>query len=108
MDDTDVIRKHIELKDYGGGARPRIVGSRIRVMDVVAWHIRQGMSIDQMVEGFPHITRADFHAALAYYWDNKEEIDQAFADDRIYVEEMTKGQISPLQEKLKQTRSGQS
>lgn len=38
-------------------------------------HERQGRTPDEIVAAFPHITLADVHAALAYYWDNKSNID---------------------------------
>lgn len=65
MGDTDQFPQHIEMKDYGGGVSARIRGSRIRVMDIVAFHLRQGMSIDDLVDGFPQLSRGDIYAALA-------------------------------------------
>ena len=98
------IREHIEIYESRSGPRARIIGHRIRVMDIVAWHIMQGMSIDELEENFPTITRADIHAALAYYWDNKEDIDQQFEMDRLRDEEYDRDHPSLLQEKLAQLR----
>jgi len=56
------------------GGRARIAGHRIRVMDVVFWHERDGMSPDEIVANFPTITLGDVHTALAYYYDNPDEI----------------------------------
>jgi uncharacterized protein (DUF433 family) len=70
------------------GGRPRIDGHRIRVEDVAIWHERMGMSPDEIVSGHPSITLAEVHAALAYYYDNRERIDQAIVDGERFVEEM--------------------
>src|SRR5438445_6933888 len=70
------------------GGRPRIDGHRITVEDVAIWHERRGMSPDEIVSGHPSISLADVHAALAYYYDNRERIDQAILDGQRFVEEM--------------------
>src|SRR5688572_7136614 len=72
----DVSREHIEIVQGAGGPKARIAGHNIRVEDVVGWHEGQGMLPAEIVEHFPTITQADVHAALAYYWDHKEELDR--------------------------------
>jgi len=57
------------------GGRACIAGHRIRVLDIVAWHEARGYSPDQIVDMFPGITLADVYAALAYYFDNRQEIE---------------------------------
>ena len=49
---------------------------------------------------------ADVHAALAYYWDHRDEIERAIADENAFVEEFCRTSTSPLQEKLKRRRRG--
>ena len=39
------------------------------------WHERMGMSPDEIVSEYPSITLAEVHAALAYYYENRERID---------------------------------
>lgn len=95
-----VIREHIEIVDGTGGPKPRIAGHRIRVQDVVIWHEKLGMSPDEIVHNHPAITLADVHAALAYYWDNRDAIERAIADEHAFVEQFRKACVSPLQEKL--------
>ena len=47
-----VIAEHIvSTKDTCGGAA--ITGSRIRVKDVVIWHVHQRMSLDEIVTKWP-------------------------------------------------------
>ncbi len=63
------------------GGRPRIQGTRIRVMDVVSWIVHGGAGIDEYIEQFPLLTGGDVHAALAFYYDNVELIEDEFRDD---------------------------
>ena len=70
-----IVSKHVEVTPGVCGGKPRIAGTRIRVQDVVVL-TEQGQSPDEIVMGYPHITLADVYAALAYYHDNREEIDQ--------------------------------
>jgi uncharacterized protein (DUF433 family) len=57
------------------GGRPRIDGHRIQVEDAAIWHERMGMSPDEIVSEYPSITLTEVHAALAYYYENRERID---------------------------------
>ena len=70
------------------GGRPRIDGHRIQVEDVAIWHERMGMSPDEIVSEYPSITLADVHAALAYYYENRERIDTDIEAAKRYAEEM--------------------
>jgi uncharacterized protein (DUF433 family) len=81
-----VLDKHIEKKPGVCGGRACIAGHRIRVMDIVGWHEKREHSIAQVVEMFPGITRADVHAALAYYYDNIEEIESEFRKDQEWAQ----------------------
>src|SRR5258708_39576372 len=78
---VDVIMQHVEKTPGVVGGRARIAGHRIRVMDIVVWHEKRAMSADEIVAMFPGITLADVHAALAYYFDNREEIEGEFRKD---------------------------
>jgi uncharacterized protein (DUF433 family) len=97
---ADVIREHIEVIQGAGGPKARIAGHRIRVQDVAVWHEKLGMSPDEIVDQHPTITLADVHAALAYYWDHRDEIEGAIAEEGDFVEEFRRTHVSPLQEKL--------
>lgn len=103
---VDVIREHIEIVQEEGGPRARIAGHRISVEDIAIWHEKLGMSPDEIVYNYPTITLADVHAALAYYWDHRDEIEQAIKDEDAFVEEFRRNYISPLQRKLKRSQLG--
>lgn len=56
------------------GGKARIDGTRIRVMDVAALNL-QGLFPAEILDAYPDLTLAQIHSALAYYYDNKREVD---------------------------------
>ena len=56
------------------GGRPRVAGSRIPVWQI-AGRWQSGETIDDILTVYPHLSAAAVHSALAYYWDNKGEVD---------------------------------
>ncbi len=96
----NVLTQHIEKTPGVVGGKARIAGTRIRVMDIVVWHERQGMSADEIVADFPELTLADVFAALAYYFDHRDEIEESFAREKEIVREMQQKYPSLLKEKL--------
>lgn len=101
-----IIKEHIDATPGICGGKPRIVGHRIRVMDIVVCHEQQGMSPDEIVSFYPGITLADTHAALAYYFDHRDEIQRDIEEERRFVDEVRRSTPSPLQEKLQRRRAG--
>src|SRR4051812_21868108 len=81
------IQEHIELREWDDGLTPFIVGHRIRIEDIVIWHEEMRMSPYEIVHNYPTITLADVYAALAYYFDNRADIDLAMAEGIRFVEE---------------------
>jgi uncharacterized protein (DUF433 family) len=55
-----------------------IKGTRIPVASLVN-HYRSGMSVEEIIEGFPSLSPAQLFDALSYYFDNKDEIDRELA-----------------------------
>lgn len=64
------------------GGRPRIDGHRIRVQDVAIEHEWQAMSPEEICHQHPGLTLGDVHAALAYYYDHRDEILAEIEADR--------------------------
>lgn len=65
---------------YGGSAI--IKGTRIPVKAIVI-HYQSGMSVEDILEGYPSITPAQLFDTLSYYHDNKEEIEKDIERDSI-------------------------
>ncbi len=91
---------HIEQTPGTCGGKPRIAGTRIRVQDIALWYVFLGDSADEIVAEFPHITLADVHAALAYFYDHREEIMEDMRREDQFVAEMRAKTPSKLLQKL--------
>jgi uncharacterized protein (DUF433 family) len=70
------------------GGKPRIDGHRIKVEHIAVCYERMGMSPDEIVSAHPAISLAQVHAALAYYFEHKDEIDADIEEGRRFVEEL--------------------
>jgi uncharacterized protein (DUF433 family) len=98
-----VLDRHIETTPDVAGGKPRIAGHRITVQDVVIWHEHLGRSVDEICAEYD-LTLADVYAALAYYFDHREEIDRSIDDSKAFVEQLRKHHPSVLEQKLKTYR----
>ena len=92
------VDRHIEIRSGYSGGEPHIKGRRIKVRHVVFWYKRMGMSPDKIASEF-RLDLADIHAALAYYFDHREAIDQDIRDDDAFNEALEKA--SSQEEKMK-------
>ena len=96
----NVIVQHITKTPGVCGDRACIAGHRIRVMDIVVWHEMRGYCADEVAAMFPGITLADVYAALAYHFDNRQEIAEEFRKDEEAGNELLARHPSKLKEKL--------
>ena len=62
------------------GGRPCIVGTDLRVLDIVISKIFAERTPDQLAEDYA-LSMAEVYAALAYYHCNKAEIDEDIRED---------------------------
>jgi uncharacterized protein (DUF433 family) len=69
-----VLEKHIEKTSNVRSGKARITGTRITVSDVVLCHLRLGLSLEEIAVQY-NLSLASVHAAMAYYFDNQDEID---------------------------------
>lgn len=95
---TDV--KYIVRDPEIFGGKPCIEGHRISVHDVATWH-RQGETADAIAKDFG-LTRAQVHAALAYYYDHQEEIDHELAAEEEELARRARTDTSPLARSLRE------
>jgi len=72
--------RNIEKVPGRCGGQPVIVGTRIRVATILGWY-RMGMTVEEIVQGYPHIRPSDVHDALAYAYEHVEEIEAGIAAD---------------------------
>ena len=69
------------------GGRPCLAGTAMSVHAVAARHM-QGMSAEQILDQFPDLDLGRIHAALAYYYANKEQIEADLEAERRLGEEL--------------------
>jgi len=58
-------RKYITIEPGKRSGQPCIRGMRITVQDVLQY-LASGMSIEEILDDFPYLTREDIRACLAY------------------------------------------
>jgi uncharacterized protein (DUF433 family) len=81
------------------GGRARISGTRISIADLVIMHLRLGRSLEEISVEYD-IPLAGVYAGMAYYFDNRSEVDRSINDDRTFAEAFRQSNPSPLKEKL--------
>ncbi len=96
---THTLDAHIEITPGITGGKPRIAGHRITVQDVVIWHEWLGRSADEIAADH-ELTLADIYAALAYYYDHREEIDALIKESEAFVDAFQETVPSKIAQKL--------
>lgn len=76
-----VLHPHITSDPAVCGGSPRIAGSRFSVQIVVEYVLHQGVTPEELHATFPHLSLAAIYDALAYYYDNREEVDAEIKAD---------------------------
>ena len=74
---VELKHAYIHRKRGVCGGRPVIRGTRFPVSAVVEYVYRLGMTPEEMVREWKHLSLAQIHDALSYYHDHKDEIDQS-------------------------------
>jgi uncharacterized protein (DUF433 family) len=75
----NVCHPHIVArKGYCGGS-PVIAGTKFPVRSVVNYVLRQGMTPEELVAEFHHLSLAQVYDALSYYYDHQVEIERDIA-----------------------------
>jgi len=65
--------EHIVLDEKG---TPLIEGTTLKIVELVAEKLGYGWSPEEIHFQHPHLSMAQIHSALAYYYDHEEELDQ--------------------------------
>jgi uncharacterized protein (DUF433 family) len=79
------LDQHIEITPGIAGGKPRIAGRRITVQNIAIWHEYIGMNVDEIAAEHD-LSLGDVHAALAYYFDHRDEIERQIKEDEVFVE----------------------
>lgn len=85
------ISQYVEIcQNRAGQDRPYIKGSRVRVQDIVLEHERFGQSAEEILRGYPQLTLAQIHGALAYFHEDRGAVWLCVREDEAAVEELRK------------------
>ena len=95
------LNQHIEITPGVRGGKPRIAGTRITVADLAILYLRMGQSLD-LIAGKYHLPIASVYAAMAYYYDHREEIEQSIQADEALANSLQSKYPSRLPTKLKE------
>ena len=71
----DIKHPHITRTEGVCGGEPVIRGTRFTVRAIVAYVLRLGMTVEEVLREWPPLTAAEVYDALSYYYDHKDEID---------------------------------
>jgi uncharacterized protein (DUF433 family) len=80
---------HIVVDPEVLGGEPHIAGHRIGVSNVAIWVTCHHAAPEEVAQRY-HLTLGEVHAALAYYYDHKDEIDRGIAETNRRAAEMAK------------------
>jgi uncharacterized protein (DUF433 family) len=94
-----VLNSLIELRENGVAW---ISGANTKVIEVALDKIGYGWSAEEMHCQHPHLSMAQLHAALAYYYEHQAEMDAEIERQNREVEELRAQQPdSPLRQRLR-------
>lgn len=102
---TKTLDQHIEITPGIVGGKPHVAGHRITVHNIAVWHERLGKSADEIATEYD-LTLADVYAALAYYFDHREEIDLEIEESQVFVEALRQSTHSKVKQKLREREAG--
>ena len=83
-----------------GGGSPIVKGTRTKVIDIAVRYELMGFGPDQIIEQYPHLTLAQIHDALSYYFDHKTSLDKEYRENQEVIEELKKLYPSKVHKKL--------
>jgi uncharacterized protein (DUF433 family) len=95
--------EHIEVRSDVRGGKPCISETRIAVEDVALMHLKMNYSLAE-IAGKYDLKIASVYAAIAYYFDHREEIDRRSLEEELFVIDLQKSYPSQLKERLKAVR----
>ncbi len=88
---------HIDLT----GDRPVVRGTDIKVSQIASEYEHLEMSPDEIVQAHPHLSLGNVHAALAYFYDHRDEIRRDWQETEVLVSMLRKEFPSRLTRKAR-------
>lgn len=96
---TAVELQSVVLDDRG---RPIIAGTRFKVLLLIQEHLAWGLTAEQIAQQHEGLTLAQAYAALAYYYEHRDEVDAEIKrQDAEYERLKEANKDSPLRQRLR-------
>ena len=96
-----VMTTHIYLDEQG---RAWIDDTNTKVIEIALDKAAYGWSPEEIHEQHPHLSMAQIHAALSYYYDHQADIDAEIEQQDKEIEAlMEKAKDSPLRKQLRES-----
>jgi len=73
--------------------KPCISGTRVAVEDIAIMYLKLGDSLEEIAQEY-NLSLASVYAAIAYYYDNQEEIDRRREEGKAYAEKFREKNLS--------------
>ena len=82
-----------------------VAGANTKVKEIVLDKLAYGWSPEEMHFQHPHLSMAQIHAALAYYYENQDKLDDEIRGDLEEVDHLrSESESSTLRSKLQSIR----
>ena len=79
---------------------PVIIGTRVRVIDIVIEYDRLGFTPDQIVDAHPQLSLEAIHDVLSYYYENRNAIDNEIRQRKEVIKKIAKNKPSILKKSI--------
>ncbi|MGI8468673.1 MAG: DUF433 domain-containing protein [Pyrinomonadaceae bacterium] len=97
-----VVESYIEIDE---NRVAWIADTRVKIIEIALDKLARGSSPEELHFQYPHLSMAQIHHALTYYYDHREELDDEILRRLREVNELAARQTnSPLQQKLRRLR----
>ncbi len=84
-----VLHPHIITQSDICGGSPCIKGTRVPVRTIVVYILHHGLTPEDLLSYYPHLSLAAIYDSLAYYYDNREDVDSDIAANDLPVPHRT-------------------
>jgi uncharacterized protein (DUF433 family) len=99
---TAVIESYIEIDENNVAW---IADTKVKVIEIAVDKLAHGSSPEELHFQYPHLSMAQIHSALAYYYDHREELEMEILKRLREVNELAaQNADSSLQQKLRRLR----
>ena len=102
MESMRAVASQIEIDDQGVAW---ITGANTKVIEVVLDKLAYGWSPEEMHLQHPHLSMAQIHVALAYYYENQDKLDDEIRRDLEEADQLrSQSESSALRSRLQSIR----